>query len=92
MEKEKTSNWYLSPEETRKFYKSLDTLVNGGSVILKNLKAKILENEEVDENEGKFCTFMTYRLMNNMMAKTCSYSERLEEIKDGDFEKIVNSY
>ena len=35
---------------------------------------------------------MTYRLMNNMMAKTCSYSERIEEINDGDFEKIVNSY
>ena len=94
LEKEKTemSDWYWSPEETQKFYKSLNTLVNGGSVILKNLKAKILENEGVDENEGKFCTFMIYRLMNNMMAKTCSHSERLEEIKDGDFGKIVNSY
>ena len=35
---------------------------------------------------------MTYRLMNNMMTKTCSYSERLDEINEGDFEKIVNSY
>ena len=30
--------------------------------------------------------------MNNMMTKTCSYSERLDEINEGDFEKIVNSY
>ena len=94
LEKEKTemSDWYWSPEETKKFYKSLNTLVNGGSVILKNLKAKILENEGVDENEGKFCLVMTNRLVNNMMVKTGRYLERLEEIKDGDFEKIVNSY
>ena len=35
---------------------------------------------------------MTNRLMNNMMAKTGRYLEHLEEIKDGYFEKIVNSY
>ena len=70
----------------------MNTLVNGGSVILKNLKGKILENEGVDENEGKFCLVMTNRLVNNMMVKTGRYLERLEEIKDREFEKIVNSY
>ena len=54
---------------TQKFYKSLNTLVNGGNVILKNLKAKLLENEGVDENEAKFCTIMAYKLADNMIGK-----------------------
>ena len=75
-----------------KYWKSLNTLLNGGSIILKNLKFKILGNEGVDENEGKFITLMTYRLMNNVMTETSLYTEQIEEINDGDFEKIVNSY
>ena len=94
LEKEKTemTDWYWSPEETKKYWKSLNTIVNGGSIILKNLKSKILENEGVDENEGKFITLMTYRLMKNVMTETSLYTEQIEEINDGDFEKIVNSY
>ena len=86
------TDYYWSPEETKKYWKSLNTLVNGGSIILKNLKSKILENDGVDENEGKFITLITYRLMNNMMTKTALYKEQTEEMNDGDFEKIVNSY
>ena len=34
-----------------------------GSKILKNLKSKLLGNEGVDENDGKFITLMNYRLL-----------------------------
>ena len=61
------TDYYWSPEETKKYWKSLNALVNGGSIILKILKSKILGKEGVDENEGKLITLMTYRLMNNVM-------------------------
>ena len=38
------TDWYWSPEETKKYWKSLNTVVNGGSISLKNIKSKILEN------------------------------------------------
>ena len=35
---------------------------------------------------------MTYRFMNKVMTETSLYTEQIEEMNDGDFEKIVNSY
>ena len=50
----------------------------------KKLKSKILGNEGVDENEGKFITLMTYRLMNNVMTETSLYTEQTEEMNYGN--------
>ena len=94
------SNWYWSPIQTKMYYKSSQTVINGGTMILKNLKDKVLENEGLDENEANFFTVMGYKLTENMLAKSfinekkrcCkSNSECIKEINDKEMSKLVNT-
>ena len=76
-------------------------MVNRGTMILRNLKDKVLENEGLDKNEANFCTVMGYKLTENMLTKSCTNekkrccknnSECIKEINDKEISKLVNTY
>ena len=59
------------------YYKSLKTLENGVTMILKNLEDVVLDNQWLDENKAKFCTAMGYKLTDNMLSKSCTNEKKL---------------